>query len=321
MLPERYSYENFKTALREPNRFLHELGRISHPVQNRYYNLTKWEGGVQVTEEDWDNLIILDACRADLFENIASVERFDSYERKESIDSNTTPWTKKNFGGGEFGDIVYVTANPVTSKVAPEAFHELIEVWNDEEVYDEETYSIPPEPVIEYAREASREFPNKRLIIHFVQPHYPFIPRPDLIYTTSWDDAEEAGADFDGDKEPPNSVWSALRLGEVSKEECWDGYRSNLEFMLSDVTELAEELPGKSIISSDHGNMVGERILPGFRVYGHPGGLRCSELLEVPWAVIDSEERKDIIDEGTESEGSTDSEVIEDRLNALGYVE
>jgi len=65
--------------------------------------------------------------------------------------------------------------------------------------------------------------------------------------------------------------------------------------------------------------MVGERTKFGGRVYGHPGGLRTPELLDVPWAVIDGNTRKEIVDEGVNSSGSVDSEIFEDRLRALGY--
>ncbi|WP_281241044.1 hypothetical protein [Haloplanus vescus] len=31
-------------------------------------------------DQDWDNLLILDACRADMFKAVADTECFDAYE-------------------------------------------------------------------------------------------------------------------------------------------------------------------------------------------------------------------------------------------------
>jgi hypothetical protein len=66
--------------------------------------------------------------------------------------------------------------------------------------------------------------------------------------------------------------------------------------------------------------MLGERTPGGKPIYAHPGGYKCPELVTVPWAVIDGERRK-ITDDGVHSEGSLESDIIEQRLAALGYVE
>lgn len=325
MLPDRYTKENLISAIEEPTKFKNEFdrfhGKLDKPLSNAYYQ--NWVGvgdGIRVMEEDWDNLIILDACRRDLFEEVADLEAFDEYRYVESADSNTTPWTVKNFTGRQFGDTVYITANPATSREAPHAFHRLIEVWDDKEAYDESTYSIPPESVIECASEAADKYPDKRLVVHFVQPHYPFIPRPDLVFRTYWRAAAYVGVNVEEKSEGPSDIWSAVKQGIASKEEAWEGYRANLEFMLSDAVGLAEDLPGKSVVSSDHGNMIGERSPFGRQIYGHPNDYRSPELIEVPWAVVDSKNRKTITDDGAESSGSMDSDIINERLNALGYV-
>ena len=281
----------------------------------RIHPLVYWDGGISVVDEDWDNLIVLDACRADLFEEVADLDEFDEYRRVTSNASNTTPWTRKNFAGNSLGDIVYVTANPVTSKVAPNAFHELREVWTDG--YDPDHHTILPEPVVEETLAARDDHGDKRLVAHFVQPHMPFVPRPDLIYRTHWrpGDVESPEAD------PPNNIWHALELGEVDREAVWEGYRENLEYVLDDAIELARELPGRSVIMSDHGNMLGERTIPPIRVFGHPPGLRCPELVTVPWAVIEGGERPEIVSEEVQSRTEYGTQAIKQRLHELGYVE
>lgn len=328
-----YTLSNLRRAIDNPQLFIDEFTRryndlytqVNHKTQNIFYTHSKWEGGFRIVEQDWDNLIILDACRADLFEDIVDINEFDSYAQKESIDSNTSPWTAKNFLNRNLGDVVYISGNPVTSKVAPNSFHKLIEVWADAEAYDEHAYTVPPEPIITQSKIASENYPEKRLIIHFNQPHYPFLPRPDLIYRKYWPDAEKSGIEFDEKiisehNQSPHDIWAALKQNVVTESECWEGYRANLKFMISDIIELARLLPGKSVVSSDHGNMIGEKIITGKKIYGHPPRLRTSQLLDVPWGVIEDNTRKDITTDEADSSGSLDSDIIESRLKSLGYL-
>jgi hypothetical protein len=287
------------------------LTEVVSPIHQLGYG----DPGTPVLDHKWDNLLVLDACRADLFEERVDLDRFDEYSRVTSNASNTTPWTRKNFGDRELGDTVYVSANPVTSKEAPKSFHELREVWADH--FDPESYSILPEPVVEEAKRAHEDHPDKRLVTHFVQPHMPFVPRPELIFRTHWRPGETTGPDG----EDPQNIWHALELGEVTRAETWDAYGDTLDFVIDHAVELAEHLPGRSVIMSDHGNMLGERTFPPVRVYGHPPGLRCPELVEVPWAVIDDGTERQFTDDGAHSDTTMGEDVVRERLHNLGYVE
>jgi len=69
-MPEYYTLENFKRAIRNPNLFLYEIRRIAGiPLYHMYDNYVnnKLKNGIDVMDENWDNLIILDACRHDYF--------------------------------------------------------------------------------------------------------------------------------------------------------------------------------------------------------------------------------------------------------------
>lgn len=326
VLPDRYTFSNLRRAIREPELIGEELGRmpdVFHEIAQKAWAAANGYGekdAVKLVDEDWDNLIIIDACRADLFEEIVDVDEFDSYERVVSIGTNTTPWSIKNFRGEQLGDTVYVTGNPAPSKTVSDEFHDFIEVWTDPDVHDKNAYTVPPEPIVEAALEAAEEYPDKRLIVHFIHPHIPFVETPDLIFRTYWRDAERLGIEV-GDREPPNSVWEAMEMGEAEPDEVWAAYRKNLEHVLPHLDELIDGLSGKTVLTSDHGNMLGEKTVSGKTVYGHPGGIRSKELVEVPWAETDDGERREISDDGVRSSGSVDSDVIDERLAALGYVE
>ncbi|MDS0258470.1 hypothetical protein NDI56_03480 [Haloarcula sp. S1CR25-12] len=326
MIPDRYTFSNFKRAVKQPGLLVEELGRLPftfHAVAQSIYAERHGYGegdAVILPDEDWDNLILIDACRADLFEETMDTSRYDSYSRVVSVDSNTTPWSIKNFKDRQLGDTVFVTGNPAPSKTVPNDFHEFIEVWTDKDAHDTTTYTVPAESVCEYTRDAVEQYPDKRVLAHFVQPHCPFVPREDLVFRNTWGDAERIGIEG-GEPERPYNVWDALEMGEVDADTVWEGYRENLEYVMEHVHDLVEDLPGKTVITSDHGNMLGERTITGRKVYGHPGGMRMKDLVEVPWAVVENGPRKEIRDDGVHSEGSVESDLIESRLAALGYVE
>jgi hypothetical protein len=75
---------------------------------------------------------------------------------------------EKNFQNESFEDTVYISANPHTTLLANNTFHELIEVWKE---YDVSPNQIDPTEMVTIAKRANERYPNKRLIIHFMQPH------------------------------------------------------------------------------------------------------------------------------------------------------
>ncbi|WP_048075157.1 hypothetical protein [Haloquadratum walsbyi] len=284
--------------------------RPIHRVYPRDNNTTS------VIEEDWDTLIILDACRADLFEKTINLDRFDRYERRVSAGSMTREWAQHNFAGRELGDTVYVSSNPYISTIAGDVFHELREVWRNK--FDDEERTVLPDAVSEEARHAHLDNPNKRLVIHYMQPHYPFIDRPDLRFQ-SWHPDEIVDGDAGGER--PHDPWQALAMGLVDRQTVWEAYADNLKRGVNEVFTFAATLNGKTIVTSDHGNMLGERAYPvPIRLYGHPEGIRHPALTEIPWAVINSGKRRDITAEEIKHTDAIDSRVVKSRLQDLGYV-
>lgn len=287
--------------------------RILAPTQQRFGSRTD---AVRVMEEDWDNLFILDACRLDLFRDTVDTNRFDEFQSVVSLGSRTDEWTYENFHGGTFGDTVYVTGSPVTSKILSNEFHDLIEVWR--EGFDEEKGGILPSTVAKAGREAREKYPDKRIIVHFMQPHIPFVHSPEVNFREWWtpyNDFEETDAD------PPRTVWGALGMGLVEYDEVWESYQENLRYGFKEAIDLADDLAGRTVITSDHGNMMGERTWPvPIKIYAHPRGLRASPLVDVPWAVLDGDgERPEIVDDGIASISAEESDEMKRKLAALGY--
>jgi hypothetical protein len=283
------------------------------------------DGAVRVMDEDWDTLLLLDACRVDLFEEVAPVGDYDDYRTVTSRGSTTREWVRQNFAGGDFGDTVYVTSNPYVSREAGDAFHRLIEVWDAD--FDDDAKTVRPEAVVEAAKRAHRDYPDKRVIAHFMQPHHPFVGEHSLSFSGWQIEGEshagdgERGATSDGERQRPYTPWDALWMGRVDRDDLWRAYGDNLRLVLDAVDDLLADIEGRVVLTSDHGNMLGERTFPlPLRVYGHPKGIRNRELVEVPWATVDIGERRTIRSGETASVSESDSEALEERLEDLGYV-
>jgi hypothetical protein len=153
-----------------------------------------------------------------------------------------------------------------------------------------------------------------------MQPHYPFIGEFGRSQLPTHRTFTGGGAITEENEE--KSVWEQLRDKTVSKADVWKAYTENLEIVLPVARELCADLTGRSVITSDHGNELGKRAFPiPIRLYGHPSGLRTKNLVKVPWIVYEGTERKTITAGEVGTKSSTDTDVIEDRLRALGYHE
>lgn len=291
-------------------------GRFVHRILPKIHTVYPgFDGSISVMEEDWDNLFILDACRADLFEQVAEMNQFDRYRRVTSNASMTEEWTLRNFAGKHFDDTVYVTGNPYISKHANDSFYALEEVWYHE--FDEAVRTVQPESLVSAAEKAHAEYPNKRLIVHFMQPHYPFIGASNLQFSGL--DIDMALHDQTSRDEGPTTPWEALEHGLVDRSAVWTAYRDNLTYVLKHAFALADHLSGKTVVTSDHGNMIGERTWPvPLRLYGHPRGVRHPSLTEVPWGELDGE-RRDVTTGRAETATEVDQEALSDHLRDLGY--
>lgn len=292
-------------------RFYH---RVLGPITQRVA-----PDGIDVMALDWDNLLVLDACRADDFERMVGTSQFDDYQVVTSRASATPEWIETNFEGRTFGDTVYVSGNPWVSKIAPDAFHDIKNIWLEDYKIEQKELSgadtladlgipfeetVTAERVNEAARHAAAEHDDKRLIVHYIQPHAPYIGNSD---GSTKDDI------------PPYHPGEHLRFGEVDHQVIRKLYRENLEYVWQHASRLVEELEGRTVVTSDHGEMFGERLfsfLP-FRGYDHPIGLHSSELIEVPWAVVDGS-RRPISDDGVQTI-SVDQGAVDKHLRDLGY--
>ena len=294
-------------------------------VVGRYFDRFPPAGRSRVVDREWDTLLLLDACRYDLFEAALGDHPLPGeLSMRRSMASGTPGYLAANFAGGTFHDVVYVTANPYVSTELPAGtFHEVVPVWRDG--WDDELATVPPETVAEAAREAAAEHPDKRLVVHFNQPHTPFIGE-ERIEGRGMANLR-ARAVGEGRATDARTPFERLGAGELDRETVWRAYRSNLDRALPVVGSLLEEFGGLTAVTSDHGNALGERAWPfPIRVYGHPLGVLVPALIEVPWFTHSTGERREtraeppVATDTDPGERQVDEETRA-RLRDLGYAE
>lgn len=186
-------------------------------------------------------------------------------------------------------------------------------VWKDE--WSENQRTVLPKSVTERALAAHKEFQNKRLVVHYMQPHYPFIGPTGSQLDTH--------ATFTGGLRERRhlSIWELLSSGKVSVEEVRTAYEENLELVIEEVNRLVKRLDGKTVVTSDHGNLFGERVSPlPINIYGHPSNIPAKNLIEVPLVELPYESRRKVTTE-VPSESTSETEEIESRLEDLGYLQ
>jgi hypothetical protein len=301
-----YSLSQLRRGLESPKLVLQEANRLYHRrLTQTAYNAE----GYDLFEADWDNLLILDACRYDMFRSVNDLP--GRLESRQSRGSATSEFLRANFDGRVQRETVYVTASPMLRRNEDRINVELqeeVDVWR-QNGWDERYKTVLPETMVEYALQAADRFPSKRLLVHFMQPHFPFL-------------GPTGREHFDGDR--LDFRWRDVMTGDldVDVDLLWQASVENLERVLPHVETLLRSLDGKTVVTSDHGQAFGERSRPiPYHEYGHPPGLYTDELVTVPWHVYVNGDRRRIVGGETSAHTSVDDGLVKERLRDLGYHE
>jgi hypothetical protein len=268
--------------------------------------------GTNVFEREWDVLVVLDACRADLLAAVApDSDLLDGVQTVRSVGSSSSEWLENTFEGHpETRQTVMVTGNTWTDRyLDAETFAALDEVWKY--AWDDQSGTVPARAVTDRAVATARERDPERLVVHYMQPHHPFVADPI---------AGDEGMARTSDHSSGSNPWVLLRRGEVTAERVWEAYAATLEHVLPEVETLVANVEGRVAVTADHGNLFGE-----WGLYGHPMHTPVPALLAVPWAETtgDGGDGHDPTLEPPEPlpvsrVHGTDTD--RDRLEALGYL-
>lgn len=301
-----YDLSDATQALQNPKSVAREINRLGHTRGRRYSYNPK---GSSIFDADWDNLVILDACRYDAFVEQASIP--GRTESRISRGGATFEWVRANFLDQVRHETVYVTANSWYQRLRDELGAEVFKLVDlhmgdaDGSYHSDEYKVVLPDTMTDHAIEVAEQHPNKALIVHYLQPHHPFVGEyaSEFSFQTS------------------SSLNEVIERNGASAELVREAYRENLDIVLSEVDRLLPHLPGKTVVTADHGEMLGDRhrYLP-VRDYGHHEGIYNEALTKVPWHVHQNGSRKRIVaEQPADEKSSADLEKLEERLERLGY--
>lgn len=289
-----------------------------HLYESGYMGFSSRIGyGMNVFSQDWDLLLVLDACRADALQEVASDYDFLNGIRSiRSTGTVTTEWMSKTFSQeyiNEINNTIYICSNPQGKVVFddrnfppgdaapfditnwdvayPSDFYKFDRAW--EYGFDEDLNTIPPRPITDRAISLGRSEDVDRMILHYSQPHTPFI-------------GEDATIDTYG---------SYQEQEDLSKEVVRESYISNLRYVLDDVELLLQNIDAnKVVITADHGDVHGE-----LSIFGHPGGLFHPSILNVPWAETSASD-EETHDPDTSAFDELSESNTREMLEDLGYI-
>jgi hypothetical protein len=155
-------------------------------------------------------------------------------------------------------------------------FHDIIHVWDFgwDNVYN----TVPPSEVNKAVLKFKDKYRDKRKIVHYVQPHHPFLSDSELLFggPSKWRNQA-----MNKETESIYHIWDLVRRGVVPVQRVRKAYEGNLKIVLEKVDDLIGELEGKIVLTSDHGNCFGE-----WGLFGHPEEIRVKPLVEIPWLEI-----------------------------------
>jgi len=294
--------ELFRNGIRRPQQIpSYILGKLKE-----YPHLRK---ATNVYERDWDLLILLDCARPDMMREVKDEYEFlHSVEELTSVGSCSMQWMDNTFTRNyneEIKSTLHITSNTSSEAyLSDKPFQFLEEVWRDG--WDEEIGTIPAQEVTDRAIYHMRESDAKRNIVHYMQPHLPFVTRPDInsnVVTTR------------------GVVGRGKYLGGLhkeegySKEELWKATLENLRYVLDSVEVLISNVDADlAIISADHGEAFGEQ-----GIWNHPCRTYIDCLIQVPWCPTSAIDSGNHNPDYEPTATNKDNMSLDDKLEALGY--
>jgi len=273
-----------------------------YKIDNKYFDILK---------EDWKFLVILDACRYDFFKEIYK-EFFDTNNLQKAISpaKSTPEWLDKIFKS-YYNDIVYISGNPWINSIvvdknlkfhAKKHFYKVVDVWNFG--WDDNLGTIHPKKINKSFIESLLKYKNKRFILHYNQPHQPYISlggRSRKIRQIEHHNKTKTFtnyAKFYISKSVGDLIcWKLLNFFKIpfkdygymlyyqygGFDKIRQAYKNDLKIVLENVKELTDYVSGKWLITADHGELLGEH-----NGYDHCHFFRYKELVEVPFLKISS---------------------------------
>jgi hypothetical protein len=327
------NWSNIKKAANNPTRIVDEvilyyLLRSPLTAVNSQCTI-----GTNIFDKEWDVAIILDTCRVDALKCVE--DEYDFIQDVGSIWSvggNSPEWIARTFDK-KHADLVsnttYLSANPHSQTILEDKnqynddnhfnfkllrhFPTIIkkDLQNVEYIFKYEPMGssgeyghkrggTPPRYVTDRAIDVGRNEDVDRLILHYFQPHSPWVSNA-IAQDRDLEQHEEG-------------------FGYITKtgddDSAWSSYLADLRWVLDDVELLLDNMDkDKVVITSDHGDAFNE-----YGVMSHKVGAVHPKIRKVPWVLTggtDTRSYEPTVEEPADS--SVASKKIYNQLEALWY--
>jgi hypothetical protein len=310
-------------------------------------------------------IVVLDACRYGFFEEVYDEYLKGQLEKVWSSANNTPNYVASTWTN--WHDLTYISTLPWASDMAwasinhvepylSEANHgyrpsehlkDARNIWINR--WNAVQFTVPPEATTQEAVNYLSSTAEPQLVVHYLQPHRPYIGEPKIDPWSETFDPDEVETvedpDFDelfrdrtevspeeiykydigwqeftkyGLEAPRFDIKEAILSGDLSKERYREAYRGNLRLVLESVSKLVKTADCPVYITADHGEFLGEggRVLHSN--FTHP------ILREVPWLEVHGsrytgEDMESVVETDQESD-KIDNHNVKERLKQLGYL-
>jgi hypothetical protein len=307
MLKQELTLETIKEGVRHPLRafdevVLQHLYRVPATAING-----RWTLGTNVFSREWDMLVLLDTCRVDALEAVASEYDFlEDIGSIRSVGGATPEWIARTFDrkhAETIGNTCYLSGTAQARGILEERLprrrsfreshlaYKLLDTYDtvdigeigrveylfeyeprgEEGKYGHPEGLTPPRYVTDRGISVGRTMDFERLILHYMQPHSPYV-------------ANALSEERELDEHEPRPLRYLRETGDF--ETVWNAYLDELRYVLDDVELLLENIDAERVvISADHGEAFGE-----YGIYGHQVGSLHPKIRTVPWGVTTGED-------------------------------
>lgn len=284
--------------------------------------------GTNVFEREWDVLIVLDACRVDAIDEVATEYEFiENRDSIWSVGSTSKEWYIHTFQERNVSNVTLVSGNAWIKDLfesEPDWKYWTAtrnSMWHELSILDSAlkrplpssedfnsylpvagshggevgTTPLPSDVTNAAIYEHRRQDPEK-MIVHYMQPHEPYIQN------------ESRGKLPEMHSQP----FETLKAGQATREEVYSAYLNNLREVLDSVDKLLKNIDGGRVaITADHGELFGE-----WGAYTHPAAFPHPAVRKVPWITTEANNTEELdVEKPDEIQAS-----VEDRLSDLGYI-
>jgi len=303
-------------------RFRLELFRRQRDIKRQKHLINEF------TSQDEFILVILDACRYDVFEEIYCEYMAGELSRVWSSGRWTADYIRRTWDDSY--DFTYLSSIPVVSDFyfglrgnefrPSNYFDEIVPLWHSK--WDPKLGTVPAEEVTNTALAYSAQPDRTRLVAHYAQPHVPYVGETMILPWDSKNVEHDLQELFEkGIDRPSQRIYDRIKSGELPESELRQAYRDNLIYVLDEVVRLVRRVDCPVVVTADHGEHLGE------------GGRYLHEkesclIRQVPWFIVSDSEigTVPVEDEYKSVELANDSQTqssdeVKERLADLGYVD